>query len=114
MAKLEKILKVDFETAVEKIYNGILEGSITASLEDNTEFAENGARCTVMVFERFAYIGGNRLSMTVTIFQAGDGPVRLSAITAGGSQAMFVKINTIGEENFLAKLQQLLLEEKMI
>ena len=35
-------------------------------------------------------------------------PVQLSAITAGGSQAVFFKINTWGEEAFLDKLIELL------
>ena len=42
-----------------------------------------------------------------TLFQSGDGPVQMSAITAGGSQALFFKINTWGEEAFLDKLREL-------
>ena len=60
------------------------------------------------VFERYSYAGGNRVSMNVTLFQAGDGPAQLSAITAGGSQAVFFKINTWGEESFLDTLRALL------
>lgn len=37
-----------------------------------------------------------------------DGDVHLSAITAGGSTAMFFKLNTFGEEAFLEKLKELL------
>ena len=48
------------------------------------------------------------MSLSVTLFQNGDGPINLSAITAGGSQAMFFKINTWGEEAFLDKLKELL------
>ena len=43
-----------------------------------------------------------------TLFQNGDEPIRLSAITAGGSQALFFKVNTWGEEAFLDKLRELL------
>lgn len=46
--------------------------------------------------------------MNVTLFQAGNGPIQLSAITSGGSQAMFFKVNTLGEESFLDKLRELL------
>ena len=46
--------------------------------------------------------------MNGTLFQAGDGPVQLSAITAGGSQAVLFKINTWGEESFLDTLRALL------
>ena len=51
----------------------------------------------------------------ISIRRTGDGfhpglfnPVQLSAITAGGSQAVFFKINTLGEEAFLDKLIELL------
>jgi len=52
-------------------------------------------------------MGGNRVSLSVTLFGKGD-TVHLSAITAGGSQALFFKINTFGEEAFLDKLRELL------
>ena len=35
------------------------------------------------------------------MFQNADRPIRLSAIPAGGSQAVFFKVNTLGEESFL-------------
>ena len=38
--------------------------------------------------------------MNVTLVGSGD-ELFLSAITSGGSQAMFWKVNTIGEESFL-------------
>jgi hypothetical protein len=53
-------------------------------------------------------MGSNRVSLSVTVFQNGAEPVRISAITSGGSQAMFFKVNTIGEEAFLEKLQEIL------
>ena len=37
-----------------------------------------------------------------------DGQIRLSAITSGGSQALFFKINTFGEQAFLDKLDEIL------
>lgn len=55
-------------------------------------------------------IGGNRLSLTLTLFQNGDSPIRLPAITAGGSQAVFFKVNTLGEESFLNDVKDLLEE----
>ena len=35
-----------------------------------------------------------------------EGELRLTAITSGGSQAMFFKLNTFGEEAFLEKLEE--------
>ena len=108
MAKLEQTLQGSFFDILQRIEEGILGGSVSASLEDASDFEEDGARCSVRVFERFSYAGGNRVSLSVTLFQVGDGDIHLSAISAGGSQAMFFKLNTWGEEAFLDKLRELL------
>ena len=108
MAKLEKTLTGDFNQIVKKIENGILNGSMSASLEDSSDFYSGDARCSVRVFERYSYAGGNRVSMNVTLFQNGNDEIRLSAITSGGSQALFFKVNTWGEEAFLDKLRDIL------
>lgn len=108
MAKLEKTLSQDFDRLLHQIEQKLLQGSFTATLEDSSDFYGEGARYSVRVFERYSYFGGNRLSLNLTLFQAGNGPVQLSAITAGGSEAVFFKVNTIGEEAFLDKLEEIL------
>lgn len=108
MAKLEKNLTGNFDTILKRIENGILSGSVSAKLEDSSDFRDGNSRCSVRVFERYSYTGGNRLSLNVTLFQGESGTIRISAIAAGGSQAMFFKVNTWGEEAFLDKLQELL------
>lgn len=108
MAKLEKTVNADFDQLLEKIENGIVDGSLSASLEDSTDVCDGDARCSVRVFERYSYSGSNRVSLNVTLFQNAGGPVHITAITSGGSQAMFFKINTVGEEAFLDKLRELL------
>lgn len=108
MAKLEKTIKEDFDTILHKIERGIISGSVSASLEEKSDFRGSSSRCSVRVFERYSYTGGNRLSLSVTLYQNEDEPVRMSAITAGGSQAMFFKLNTFGEEAFLEKLQEII------
>lgn len=108
MAKFEQNVQGSIDTLRSRIENGILNGSVSATLEDVSSFRAGDVRCEVMVFERYSYMGGNRVSMTVTLFDSGSGTVRVSAITSGGSQAMFFKINTFGEEAFLDKLRELL------
>ena len=108
MAKLETVLRGDFYRIVGRIEDGIKGGSVSATLEDWSEFEEGDSRCAVLVFERYSYMGGNCVSLNVTLFQSGDGPIHLSAITSGGSQALLFKINTFGEEAFLDKLRELL------
>lgn len=108
MAKMEQILYGNFEQILVQIEEGILNGSKSASLEDSSDFQCGDARCSVRVFERYSWSGNNRVSMNVTLFQGNDGQIHLSAITAGGSQAVFFKMNTFGEEAFLDKLRELL------
>lgn len=108
MAKLEQTFYGDFDDLLNRIEEGIQRGSSSASLEDSSDFYAGDSRCSVRVFERYSWSGGNRVSMNVTLFQAGNDPIQLSAITSGGSQAMFFKVNTLGEESFLDKLRELL------
>lgn len=108
MAKLEKRICGNFDQLLNKIENGILSGSMSATLEETSDFRSGDARCSVRVFERYSYMGKNRVSLSVTLFQNGTDPICLSAITTGGSQAMFFKVNTWGEEAFLDKLREIL------
>lgn len=109
MAKLEKKLSGDFDKILKKIIKGVQDASVSATLEDSSNFFASGARCSVCVFERYSYAGGNRVSMNVTLFQGDDGIIHVSAITSGGSQATFFKMNTLGEETFLDTLRTVLL-----
>jgi hypothetical protein len=45
-------------------------------------------------------MGGNRVSLNITLIGNGNN-LFLTAITSGGSQAVFFKVNTMGEESFL-------------
>ncbi len=107
MAKYEKTITGDFNEILYRIEDGIMSGSVSASLEDSSDFRIGDTRCSVRVFERYSYMGANRVSLSVTLFGNGD-TIHLSAITSGGSQAMFLKINTFGENAFLKKLRDIL------
>ena len=97
MAKYERHFRGNFDEVLRRLDKGILEGSASASFED---------RCAVRVYERYSVVGGNRVSLNLTL--AGEGEdLFLSAITSGGSQAMLFKINTWGEEAFLDQVQAL-------
>ncbi len=104
MAKYTRTLSGDFDRIVTKITQGVLDASVSATLEDSWDVRGADSRCAVRVFERYSYAGGNRVSMNVTIFEAG-GTINLCGITSGGSQAMFWKVNVWGEETFLDTLK---------
>ena len=107
MAKLERALTGDFDRVLSRLVDGVMSGSMSASLEDSSDFTVGGTRVAVRMFERYSWSGNNRVAMSLTL--AGDGGrLHLTAITAGGSQAMFFKINTWGEEAFLDTLARVL------
>ncbi|WP_251446638.1 DUF6054 family protein [Vermiculatibacterium agrestimuris] len=106
MAKYECHLTGDFDHVLDYLDTGILQGSDSASYEDGSDYAQGDFRCAVRVYERYSFSGGNRVSLNLTLVGRGEA-LFLSAITSGGSQAMFFKINTWGEEAFLDRLREL-------
>jgi len=105
MAKFELRFRGNFDTVLDRLHSGILNGSATASYEEGSDYAAEGVRCAVRVYERYSITGGNRLSLTLTLVGAGEN-LFLSAIAAGGSWGIF-KVNTWGEESFLDNLRKL-------
>lgn len=100
MAKYEKHLEGNFNEFLNWLHSDITSGSVSVSYEDGSDVVMGQTRLAVRVYERYSMMGGNRVSLNVTLM--GDGQTLfLSAITSGGSQAVFFKINTIGEETFL-------------
>jgi len=100
VAQYETHLTGDFYALLHYIEKNVMQGSATASREGGSTFEADGVRCAVRVYERYSWWGGNRLSLCVTLFGKGK-ELHLSAITSGGSQALFFKVNTLGEEAFL-------------
>lgn len=100
MAKYVKNFKGDFDQFITYIQNEVEKGSFSATIEDEEEFIIGDVRCKIIVFERYSYLGDNRVSMNVTILGNCD-EIEVVAITSGGSGAVFFKINTFGEESFL-------------
>ena len=79
---------------------------MSASFEDGSDIVIGNMQCAVRVYERYSMIGSNRVSLSVTLLANGDN-LHLTAITSGGSQAMFFKVNTFGEEAFLNHIKEL-------
>lgn len=100
MAKYERRLKGNFTEFLNYIHRDIMNSSYSISYEDGSDINLPGSRVAVRVYERYSMAGGNRVSLNVTITGAGE-DLFISAITSGGSQAVFFKLNTFGEETFL-------------
>lgn len=102
VAQYQQELDGDVDGLVAHLDQQILRGSVSAKVEDSSDHTVGDARMVVRVYERYSALGGNRVSLNISILAVG-GRLAISAITAGGSQAVFFKINTVGEGNFLNK-----------
>ncbi|WIV12744.1 DUF6054 family protein [Proteiniborus sp. MB09-C3] len=100
MAKYEKGFKGDFNELLDWLHKDITNGSASVSYEDGSDIIMGETKLAVRVYERYSMSGGNRVSLNVTVAGYGQ-ELFVSAITSGGSQAVFFKINTLGEETFL-------------
>ena len=107
MAKYERRFHGDFDAALAKIHDAVINGSYSASYEDGSDYVSGDFRCAVRVYERYSAMGGNRVSLSVTLAGSGEA-LFLSAITSGGSQAMFLKVKTWGESAFLDSIRAVL------
>lgn len=100
MAKYEKYGKGNFDIVVSKIHQAIMSGSATVSHEESSKRKIGNAEIVVNAYERYAYFGKNRTSLTVTVVGSEE-DIFVSAIATGGSQAVFFKVNTWSEASFL-------------
>ena len=108
MAIIERTLRGDFDDILKRIQDGVLSASASASLEESSDFTDGRSRCSVRIFERYSMFGKNRVSMSVVLFQGESGEIHISATSSGGSQAVFMKLNTLGEESFLDTIRKFL------
>lgn len=100
MAKYEQHFTGDFDDFSDYLYKNIIKSSVSVSLEDRSDIILEDTKLSVQVYERYSMIGENRVSLSVTILGEKD-DIFVSVITSGGSQAVFFKLNTFGEEAFL-------------
>ncbi|MCQ2476627.1 MAG: DUF6054 family protein [Clostridia bacterium] len=112
MAKYEAVLHGNLTSIVNDVENAVT-SSISATQEE-ASFTDFGTgKLVIRAYERYSYLGKNRVGLTVSYLATND-RVYVTAITTGGSQAMFFKINTIGEELFLEKIVPVLDKYKRV
>jgi hypothetical protein len=106
VAKIERKLRGNFDEVLNAIENRIMGDSISASSEAASDYQLGDVRCAVRVYERYSWIGSSRVSLNITLIGVAQ-DLFLSAISSGGSQAVFFKINTFGEDAFLRSIMDI-------
>lgn len=104
MAKIECELYGDFEDILAELHCAVMDGSASASFEDGSDIETSSMRCAVRAYERYSAFGGNRVSLSFTLIESEE-RIFFTAISTGGSKAVFFKFDTVGEENFLSTIE---------
>lgn len=94
----------NFDLFVETVQDIAENISSSTTYEDGHRFDN---RTVLLVYERYSAVGNNRVTLSIAITKTNEG-IQLVAISSGGSQAIFFKINTWGEETFLSEFSNLL------
>ena len=102
MARFQTTLTGDPQALVAHLDEAILGGSLTADREEATAQRIGDAQMMVLVYERFSAIGGNRVSLSVSILAVGR-QLAVTMVGAGGSHALFFKVNNFSDGAFLTK-----------
>lgn len=92
----------DADSLASHLDEAITTGSISATIEHQEELSVGDARVIIRIYERYSMMGESRVSLSVSILEVGD-DLRVALATSGGSQAVFWKLNTFGEEAFMGK-----------
>jgi len=72
MASFEHTLTGDADQFIAYLDQAILTGSVTANVEGSSDLRIGQARMLVRVYERFGALGGNRVSLSVSVLSVGD------------------------------------------
>ena len=102
MARYDIQLTGTVDALAEHLDGEILRGSVSASLEESVTHTIGDAKMLVRTYERYSGFSGSRVSLTFAILAVGP-QLSVSAVSTGGSKAMFFKMDTVGEGTFLDK-----------
>lgn len=82
----------------------------TSATHEETRLVKNeGALVQIDMFERYSMFSDSRVALGVTTIYR-DGKIDITAMSAGGSRAMFFKIDTVGEGAFLDSFKHVVKE----
>ncbi len=74
MARAERTVKGDFQTIVKTLHDAVMNGSMSASFEEESVLSGEGYECVVRVYERYSWFGSNQVKAKRTRSEAGISP----------------------------------------
>ena len=66
MARAERTVKGDFQTIVKTLHDAVMNGSMSASFEEESVLSGEGYECVVRVYERYSWFGSNQVKVIRT------------------------------------------------
>ena len=75
MAMLERDLTGNFDAVLERLHDGVLGGSASATYEEGSDYTSGDVRCAVRMYERYSWSGGNRVALSLTLVGRGTGSI---------------------------------------
>ncbi len=103
MAKYRSVIHGDIAHFIDYLDSKLYANSMSLSKEEEMCAEVNDVKVVMLVYERYSYSGGNRLSLNITLVADGD-DIHVLAASSGGSNGVFFKFNTWGEDNFIGVL----------
>ncbi|MDD3243050.1 MAG: DUF6054 family protein [Eubacteriales bacterium] len=100
-------VKTDLRTAADVINTYIVTGSISGECVDRYRIPTETGAVEVMVFEKYYYRVGNRLSLTVVLDDL-TGVTRVRSIGSGGGNGVFLNFDWGSADSFAASPYQAL------
>lgn len=89
----------------ERLIDETIMRSSSASIEAKGSYNVANQVVIMKVYERYSFSGGNRVSLSVLMIgNENADKTCVYAVSSGGSTGVFFKVNRIGENSFLEKL----------
>lgn len=116
MAKCIIQIPGSIEEFTQYFKSAILDAKAFTAIKHQFRTRVNDVICHVQIFEGYTFMGGNWLSMNVTVLEH-NGVLKVAIMTSGGSNGLFLKNWSLGveaEEKMLKTAETIIREYKPI
>lgn len=98
MEELEIKLKTNYDELITyiKTFEGV---TMTTQLVAFNQYEYDCVRISILTFERYSALGGNRMGLSVVVMGSGE-DITICLQASGASSGLFFRVNTISTSEF--------------